>query len=109
LTFGKARPEEVLELTAPLSGEDTSQTVAGEAEEIGDTAIRGVVEIGHTSERQRCVSENGRETKHVVAVVPDLKHWVRDWPLAVLLDSDEGVAVLKPLRVTLLLQLDDEV
>jgi len=67
------------------------------------------VQVGHTSERRRCISKNSCKTKHVVAVVTHLKHRVGDRSLSVLLDSHEGVTVLKPLCVTPLLELDDEV
>ena len=50
LTLGKARPEEVLELAAPLTSEDAAQAITGDAEQIGDTAVRGVMEVGHPSE-----------------------------------------------------------
>jgi hypothetical protein len=109
LSHGEPRPEEVLELTAPLTSENATEGVPLKSEEIGDAAIRGVVQVGYARERRWRVGEDGREIKHVVAVVPYLKRRVRDWVLAVLLDSDEGVAVLELFGVTPLFELDDEV
>ena len=52
--LGEARSEEVLELTASLTGEETALAITTEAEKVGDTIVRGVVKVGHAGEP--CVS-----------------------------------------------------
>ena len=106
---GEALPEEVLELTAALAREEPAVVVARQPEEVSDTVIRGVVEVRGACDRLGVVREAHGEAEQVVAVVTDLQRGVRDRPLAVLLDPDQHVAVLEPVGVTPLLELDDEV
>ena len=108
-TCSETRAEVLLEVAAALASEDSAVIVAWKAEEVFYVRIRRVVQVGHAGEAVGVVGQNGCEAQHVVAVVPNLKRRVRDWPVPVLLDPNQGLAVLEPLSMAPLLQLDHEV
>ena len=109
MSGGKAGLQELLELAAALAGEHPAVLVTRQVEQVGDAVVGGVVQVRRAGQCRRLIGQDRGEPEQVVAVVADLQRGVGDRALAVLLDANEGVAVLEPLGGAPLLELDDEV